>query len=265
MEQKFRMIIADENVVFRMNLRDYLVRGGMEVVDEASDGGDLLAKIKRSMPDIVFLDLWLPKCDPIQMIKKGKQLFANPAQSPDFIILSYSPSPNLFLEASEAGATFCVQKPFEYASFFDRIQRVYRNRQSNYKSSYLDDPVGIPGVPSMEEQVTRILHKIGVPAHIKGYQYLRTAILMVIEDNDLINSVTKVLYPAVSKKYQTTASRVERAIRHAIEVAWDRGDLDVLTSYFGYTIQSERGKPTNSEFIAMISDNLRLQNRISNS
>lgn len=264
MEQKIRMIIADENVEFRMNLRDNLVRAGMEVVDEASDGGDLLAKIKRSMPDIVFLDLWLPKCDPIQMIKKGKQLFTNPAQSPDFIILSYSPSPNLFLEASEAGATFCAQKPLEYASFFDRIQRVYRNRQSNYKSSYLDDSVSIPGIPSMEEQVTKILHKIGVPAHIKGYQYLRTAILMVIEENELINSVTKILYPAVSKKYQTTPSRVERAIRHAIEVAWDRGDLDVLTSYFGYTIQSERGKPTNSEFIAMISDNLRLQNRISN-
>ncbi len=115
----------------------------------------------------------------------------------------------------------------------------------------------------LETQVTKILHKIGVPAHIKGYQYLRTAIIMTVENNNLINSVTKILYPSVAKTYETTSSRVERAIRHAIEVAWDRGDLDVLNSYFGYTIQNERGKPTNSEFIAMISDNLRLKNRIS--
>ena len=115
----------------------------------------------------------------------------------------------------------------------------------------------------LETQVTDVIHKIGVPAHIKGYQYLRTAIMMTIEDNDLINSVTKILYPSVAKKYQTTSSRVERAIRHAIEVAWDRGDIDTLNSYFGYTIQNERGKPTNSEFIAMIADNMRLKNKIS--
>ena len=115
----------------------------------------------------------------------------------------------------------------------------------------------------IETQVTSIIHKIGVPAHIKGYQYLRTAIMMTIENSDLINSVTKILYPTVAKKYQTTSSRVERAIRHAIEVAWDRGDLDTLNAYFGYTIQNERGKPTNSEFIAMIADNLRFKNKIS--
>ena len=115
----------------------------------------------------------------------------------------------------------------------------------------------------IETQVTSIIHKIGVPAHIKGYQYLRTAIMMTIENSELINSVTKILYPTVAKKYQTTSSRVERAIRHAIEVAWDRGDLDTLNAYFGYTIQNERGKTTNSEFIAMIADNLRLKNKIS--
>jgi two-component system response regulator (stage 0 sporulation protein A) len=115
----------------------------------------------------------------------------------------------------------------------------------------------------MESQVTRIIHQIGVPAHIKGYQYLRTAILLTISDSETINSVTKVLYPSVAKMYQTTSSRVERAIRHAIEVAWDRGDVDILNSYFGYTIQNSRGKPTNSEFIAMIADNLRLTNKFS--
>ena len=116
-----------------------------------------------------------------------------------------------------------------------------------------------PKHPDIETQVTKIIHQIGVPAHIKGYQYLRCAIMMTIDDNDVINSVTKVLYPTVAKKYQTTTSRVERAIRHAIEVAWDRGDVDTLNSFFGYTIQNSRGKPTNSEFIAMIADNLRLK------
>ncbi len=114
----------------------------------------------------------------------------------------------------------------------------------------------------LETQVTKVIHQIGVPAHIKGYQYLRTAIMMTINDNDVINSVTKVLYPSVAKQYKTTSSRVERAIRHAIEVAWDRGDVDTLNSYFGYTIQTSRGKPTNSEFIAMIADNLRLANLV---
>ena len=115
----------------------------------------------------------------------------------------------------------------------------------------------------IETQVTKVIHQIGVPAHIKGYQYLRAAIIMAVHDNEIINYVTKMLYPSVAKKYQTTSSRVERAIRHAIEVAWDRGDVDTLNSYFGYTIQNNRGKPTNSEFIAMISDNLRLKNKLS--
>jgi two-component system response regulator (stage 0 sporulation protein A) len=119
----------------------------------------------------------------------------------------------------------------------------------------------VPGDFDLESQVTKIIHQIGVPAHIKGYQYLRTAIIMAINDTDIINSVTKVLYPTVAKQYSTTSSRVERAIRHAIEVAWDRGDLDVLNSFFGYTVQNSRGKPTNSEFIAMIADNLRLKNK----
>jgi len=129
---------------------------------------------------------------------------------------------------------------------------IYRSRLSSTSAA----PVSSL---DMESQVTKVIHQIGVPAHIKGYQYLRTAILMTISDNEIINSVTKILYPSVAKKYSTTTSRVERAIRHAIEVAWDRGDVDVLNSYFGYTVQNNRGKPTNSEFIAMIADNLRLK------
>lgn len=152
-----------------------------------------------------------------------------------------------------------MPKPIDYDTFSDKIDMILKNRSNSSASSDKNDAAD---KIDMETQVTRIIHQIGVPAHIKGYQYLRTAILMTISDNDVINSVTKVLYPSVAKKYQTTTSRVERAIRHAIEVAWDRGDVDTLNSYFGYTIQNSRGKPTNSEFIAMIADNMRLKYKI---
>ena len=155
--------------------------------------------------------------------------------------------------ASEAGADLCLIKPFNINSLLGHIESLMKMRRHSA------EPAMITGNADMEAQVTKIIHQIGVPAHIKGYQYLRSAILMTIEDSDIINSVTKILYPTVAKKYQTTTSRVERAIRHAIEVAWDRGDVDTLNSYFGYTIQNTRGKPTNSEFIAMIADNLRLK------
>ena len=146
-------------------------------------------------------------------------------------------------------------KPFDIGSLCEHLRRLMKSNGAHRIEGGTD---GIPG-GDMETQVTKLIHQIGVPAHIKGYQYLRTAILLTVEDSDIINSVTKVLYPSVAKKYQTTTSRVERAIRHAIEVAWDRGDVDTLNSYFGYTIQQGRGKPTNSEFIAMIADNLRLK------
>ena len=169
------------------------------------------------------------------------------------------------MEANRNGAALCLPKPVDYESLCCGVETILKNRISASKSTltrdiYGDESGQIPN--DIETQVTRIIHQIGVPAHIKGYQYLRTAILMTISDSDIINSVTKILYPSVAKKYQTTTSRVERAIRHAIEVAWDRGDVDTLNSYFGYTIQNTRGKPTNSEFIAMIADNLRLKYKI---
>jgi two-component system response regulator (stage 0 sporulation protein A) len=148
-------------------------------------------------------------------------------------------------------------KPFDFSSLCEHIDTIYRSRENSSNDKK-------PSREDIETQVTKVIHQIGVPAHIKGYQYLRTAILMTISDNDIINSVTKILYPSVAKKYQTTTSRVERAIRHAIEVAWDRGDVDTLNSYFGYTIQNNRGKPTNSEFIAMIADNMRLKYKLYN-
>ena len=177
-------------------------------------------------------------------------------EGPAFILTSPITKQTILIEASEAGADLCLPKPFDLTAFISHHEAVIRLKQKEYAELN-----NVEGAASLESQVTKIIHTIGVPAHIKGYQYLRTAILYSIEDADMINSVTKILYPAIAKKYSTTTSRVERAIRHAIEVAWDRGDVETLNSYFGYTIQNERGKPTNSEFIAMIADNLRLKHK----
>ena len=264
METKIKILIADESEKFRTDVKEYLTRYGIEFVAELSDGADIFAKIKQTMPDVVLIDVWLSKVDAIQIIRKTNHLFeTHPNNAPEFIVFSCCSNPNLFEEATEAGAAYCMQKPIDYSILHERIVRLHRNRKNAFYSKSNPNNQFLPDRNNLEAQVTGIIHKIGVPAHIKGYQYLRTAIIMTIENNDLINSVTKILYPTVAKKYQTTSSRVERAIRHAIEVAWDRGDLDTLNSYFGYTIQNERGKPTNSEFIAMIADNLRLRNKIS--
>ena len=168
---------------------------------------------------------------------------------------------NIFMEATNGGADLCMLKPYNIESLCEHISSLMVSRaKGDMEQGIVRD--SSERTPDIAAQVTKIIHQIGVPAHIMGYQYLRTAILLTVKDSDIINSVTKELYPSVAKKYQTTTSRVERAIRHAIEVAWDRGDVDTLNSYFGYTIQNNRGKPTNSEFIAMIADNLRLKYKL---
>ena len=263
MEPRIKILIADESEKFRVDLKEHLSKYGVEFVEETSDGTDVYAKIKRTNPDVVLIDVWLPKLDAIQIIRKTNQLYNGATPPPEFIVFSCCSNPNLFEEATEAGAAYCMQKPIDYTVLYERIHRIYKNRSNSTKPRTDRNTQFLPDRNDLEAQVTGIIHKIGVPAHNKGYQYLRTAIIMTIEDSELINAVTKILYPTVAKKYQTTSSRVERAIRHAIEVAWDRGDLDTLNSYFGYTIQNQRGKPTNSEFIAMIADNLRLRNKIS--
>lgn len=264
MQPRIKIMIADESEKFRADLKENLSKYGIEIVEETGEGTDVYSKIKRSIPDVVLIDVWLPKLDAIQIIRKTNQLFNPSAPPPEFIVFSCCSNPNLFEEATEAGAAYCMQKPIDYTVLYERILRIYKNRTNNSaKPKTTRNSQFLPDRNDLEAQVTGIIHKIGVPAHIKGYQYLRTAIIMTIEDSELINAVTKILYPTVAKKYQTTSSRVERAIRHAIEVAWDRGDLDTLNAYFGYTIQNQRGKPTNSEFIAMIADNLRLRNKIS--
>ena len=252
--EKARVLVADSNSEFRSQCVQYLKRLDIEVVAEASDGQEAFAKIVRTKPNVVISDLYLGKIDGVGLIRTAKKQLPN--DFPAFVMLASFSSQNLFEECCEAGAAYCMLKPVDFNSLADRIKRLSDKTRRR----------GTANIPAREEtdleaQVTKIIHQIGVPAHIKGYQYLRTAIIMAINNTDIINSVTKVLYPSVAKQYGTTSSRVERAIRHAIEVAWDRGDLDVLNSFFGYTVQNSRGKPTNSEFIAMIADNLRLKNK----
>ena len=252
MENATKILLCDENTEERRKLRDNLMRNGYRAIDETLNGENAVTMIMSNDYDVVLVDLWMSGLDGIGVIRK----IANDkrANKPAFILMSPISKQSILMEASNAGADICLLKPFDINSLVSHISsltsaRITRNMGAN-----------VPNIPDdLESQVTKVIHQIGVPAHIKGYQYLRCAILMTIEDTNVINSVTKVLYPTVAKKYQTTTSRVERAIRHAIEVAWDRGDVDTLNSYFGYTIQNSRGKPTNSEFIAMIADNLRLK------
>ena len=253
-----KILIADENASQRQSLRETLARNGYRFIDEASNGEDALIKISRSHPDIVLIDVWLSKLDGIGVIRNSRSINFGSDMPPSFIVVSMVSNQNIFLEATNAGAEMCIMKPYDQLSLCNHIKDILLSR----RKENIEVAANSGDEPDIETQVTKIIHQIGVPAHIKGYQYLRSAILLTIKDSDIINSVTKVLYPSVAKKYQTTTSRVERAIRHAIEVAWDRGDVDTLNSYFGYTIHNNRGKPTNSEFIAMIADNLRLKYKL---
>lgn len=255
-EKDIRILVADENAEVRRRCRELFTERGY-TAEEASGGEEALRMMRCQNYDIVIADMWLSGTDGTALMKKAGEL----RTVPSFIILTQVTTPSVLMEANRAGAALCLPKPIDYEALCTSAETILKNRGRNRGNAAVDSH-GIEESYDLETQVTQIIHQIGVPAHIKGYQYLRTAILMTISDNDIINSVTKVLYPSVAKKYQTTTSRVERAIRHAIEVAWDRGDVDTLNSYFGYTIQNSRGKPTNSEFIAMIADNLRLKYKI---
>ena len=255
MQQSANILICSENNDERRRIIEALAKSGYHNTDECMTGDRAISMIAEGQYDVVITDLWLSGLDGIGIIRNAACLGLK--KKPAFVLMSPINKQNILMEASMAGADICILKPIDFLSLRALIDTLMKIRSGEKSVGYgkLSD------LPDMEAQVTKIIHQIGVPAHIKGYQYLRCAILMAIDDEEIINSVTKVLYPSVAKKYQTTTSRVERAIRHAIEVAWDRGDVDTLNSYFGYTIQNSRGKPTNSEFIAMIADNLRLKYR----
>ena len=248
MEKTARILIADENNEERIRIARALEKSGYLHVDEVRDGAAAISKIAEGGYDLVVTDLWLSGLDGIGIIRNARAVGLKKRTS--FILMSPVNKQSILMEASDAGADFCILKPFDYEVLAEKIHQVCEERSFSPKDDF-----------DLEAQVTRIIHQVGIPAHIKGYQYLRCAIMMVVRDHRMIGEVTKTLYPTVAEEFHTTSSRVERAIRHAIEVAWDRGDVDVIHSYFGYTVQMGKGKPTNSEFIAMIADNLRLKMR----
>ena len=260
MEGKTRVLLADASEDFRSLLTGRLCAEDDMEVYGAADGVSALEMIRAQNPDVLLLDLYLPRLDGLALLRRLAELSV--WDRPAVIVVSSFVSEKVMGQCAELGAYYFLAKPCDSEAIIEHIRGCRKERRAapeklpNYSSVIKKPPQHLEGI------VTEILHEIGVPAHIKGYQYLREAILMVIGDMDVINAVTKVLYPDVAKKFATTPSRVERAIRHAIEVAWDRGDIDVLNSYFGYTIHNGRGKPTNSEFIAMIADRLRLRLKI---
>ncbi len=255
MEKRIKLLVANDSAEFNRDYGRIFEESGMEIVYTQKDGMKLLEKIESIHPDVVLADLFMPRLDGIGVMKAIQSKVAG--MRPMFVIISNFTSPTLEREVMMSGASYFAISPFNAADLSDRIIQLCSISGIIPKTSARSQAPATEE-PSLEIQVTEVLHQIGVPAHIKGYHYLRDSIIMAIETPDIINAVTKQLYPNVAKRYETTASRVERAIRHAIEVAWDRGDVDILNSYFGYTIHNTRGKPTNSEFIAMISDRLRL-------
>ena len=249
MDTRKTVLLADANEEFRTLLRSAIEETEeFIVVSSTGDGGEAYRMIQQLQPDIVLMDPILPNMDGCTMLRK-----LDPAQSGlHVIIISNFCSDVLVGEMMELGAKFFFMKPVMPEALLERMRAAIARPAEDQ-----------PREVVLKNMVTDVIHEIGVPAHIKGYQYLREAIMIAVDDMDVINAVTKVLYPEVAKRFNTTASRVERAIRHAIEVAWDRGDLETLQKYFGYTVNSAKGKPTNSEFIAMISDRLVLELRSS--
>ena len=251
MESKTRILVADASEEFRRLIVETLTADAtMELAAETGDGEDAVRLVRELRPDVVVLDLVLSSMDGLEVLG---ELAALP-ERPRLLVLSSFARGNVAELAASRGADYYMMKPCRVPTVVERVRQLAAQGQPAG-----DSPEDGSEEESLESQVTSIIHEIGVPAHIKGYQYLREAILIAVADMDVINAVTKVLYPEVAKRYGTTASRVERAIRHAIEVAWDRGDLETLQKYFGYTVSNAKGKPTNSEFIAMIADKLCLQ------
>ncbi len=254
MHKKFKIVLTDDGTEFTGSCTSALRGAGFEVTVAPKDGMETLNLVEKLEPDVLVMDSFLSRTDALGVLEGIRK---RGMRKPVTMVLSTVNNPNLEKEMVRAGADYYLLKPVDISVLTERISQLtgwFRSAASQAEA-FSDD--------NMLILVSDIMHQLGVPAHIKGYQYLREAIMLTIHDSDMMSSVTKVLYPTVARKFKTTPSRVERAIRHAIEVAWDRGDVDVLSGYFGYTIQTSRGKPTNSEFIAMISDKLRLRMKAS--
>ena len=265
MNEKLRVLIADDNQEFANTLASYLRKeNDMEVVGMAKDGLEAVNMIESKEPDIAILDVIMPHLDGIGVLEKVNELKGT--KKPICIMLSAVGQDKITQRAVSLGAEYYMVKPFDIELLIKRIKEL-KNYKPSKNMNYVSREIKTQYITvenekdeeNLEALVTNLIHEVGVPAHIKGYQYLREAIMMVVKDIDVINQITKSLYPQIAQKFSTTPSRVERAIRHAIEVAWGRGQQEAVESIFGYTISASKGKPTNSEFIAMIADKLRLE------
>lgn len=232
----------------------------LRLVGKANNGEDMCQLIKEKQPDVVLLDLIMPKMDGLsvmEVVNRDTEM----KKHPEFIVVTAVGQERITEDAFRKGASYYVMKPFHNDMILSRIKDAGNGERKNSSESESRNAVSKKQEYNLETRVTDMIHEIGIPAHIKGYHYLRDAIIMAVDDMDVLNAITKVLYPTIAKMHQTTASRVERAIRHAIEVAWSRGKLDTLDELFGYTVSNGKGKPTNSEFIALIADTIRLENK----
>lgn len=267
MDNRIKVLIADDNKEFCNILNEYLsTQDDVEVVAIAKDGLEVLDLLPEKSPDVLILDIIMPNLDGLGVLEKLQSTKLE--KFPKIIILSAVGQDNVTQRAISLGADYYVVKPFDFETFMRRIRQITgrepaiierKKENHNIQTEYISNE---NKAHLLEAKITNIIHEVGVPAHIKGYSYLREAIIMVVEDMELLSAVTKELYPNIAKKFNTTSSRVERAIRHAIEVAWSRGKTDAINNLFGYTVHSEKKKPTNSEFVAVVADKLRLEQKM---
>lgn len=257
---KITVAIVDDNERI-VNLLETILKedDDVEVIGKADNGLDALSMIKEKNPDVVLLDLIMPKLDGLGVLEKVRHN-SEFKKVPAFIVVTAIGQEGVTENAFNLGASYYIMKPFDNNIILSRIKQIKGEPKfiDNHRVSTFENKTGYVE-RNLESDVTNIIHEIGVPAHIKGYQYLRDAIMMSVNDSEMLNSITKLLYPSIAKQHKTTPSRVERAIRHAIEVAWSRGKMDTIDDLFGYTVSNGKGKPTNSEFVALIADKIRLE------
>lgn len=270
--QKIQVLLADDNKEFTNLLSEYITdQEDMEVIGVAYNGEEVLRFLKqtRRTPDVLILDIIMPHLDGLGVLEKLNDLNLSP--QPKIIMLTAFGQETITQKAVQLGASYYILKPFDMEILTNRIRQLVVNQSitttSSSASSLINgsrsNVVPLGKGKNLDANITSIIHEIGVPAHIKGYQYLREAITMVYNNIEILGAITKTLYPAIAEKFKTTPSRVERAIRHAIEVAWTRGNIDSISHLFGYTINISKSKPTNSEFIAMVADKLRIEHKVS--
>ncbi|OCT12442.1 sporulation transcription factor Spo0A [Paenibacillus pectinilyticus] len=264
--QKIQVLLADDNREFTHLLSEFIgEQEDMEIVGVAYNGNEVLRFLEqqRELPDVLILDIIMPHLDGLGVLEKMREM--NLPSQPKIIMLTAFGQENITQKAVQLGASYYILKPFDMETLTNRIRQLAGNASTvtTTSSSPRANVVHMPKGKNLDANITSIIHEIGVPAHIKGYQYLREAITMVYNNIEILGAITKTLYPAIAEKYKTTPSRVERAIRHAIEVAWTRGNIDSISFIFGYTINISKSKPTNSEFIAMVADKLRIEHKVS--